>query len=188
VPQLAELVAAAVRERVVELEALVRRAVDVELERVTAELVERELEQRRNGEHDVVDERPAELEAPAPRTCRECGAEPALEGRAIGRRCKSRRDRERRARARGNRPRANGSDEEPEPAPRRLSTARFGLIGERELDRREQRRRLLAEAEVELVERDGREYRLVRLPAPEAPALEARVRVEPRRRAGVAIA
>jgi hypothetical protein len=47
VPQLLELVAAAVRSRADVLRELVREAVDVELERLTRELVEAELERRR---------------------------------------------------------------------------------------------------------------------------------------------
>jgi hypothetical protein len=192
---IAELVAAAVRERAVELEELVRHAVDVELERVTSELVERELELRRNGgaEGEGGAARRSESradtpppiapatspigETPAPRVCRECNDEPALPGRAIGRRCKSRRDREGRSRARASRT----SDEEPAPVGNRSGSRQVGgrLVGWRERDRAEQCRGLLAELRRNGVEhevRDGREYVVLRLPDPVGVATPAPAR------------
>lgn len=77
-----------------ELEQIVAATVDRELDRMLATLVERELESRANGATDTAAEVSApELERSAPRLCSECGTEPALDGRRIGRACKTARDR-----------------------------------------------------------------------------------------------
>jgi hypothetical protein len=116
-------------------------------------------------------------DTPATRLCRECGDEPALEGRAIGRRCKSRRDREGKSRARA----SKTTDEEPAPVGNRSGSKQIGgrLVGSRERDLAEQRRELLAELRCNGVEhevRDGREYVVLRLPDPVGVATPAPAR------------
>jgi hypothetical protein len=113
--ELAEVVAAAVRQRTPELERLVRERVDAELTRLVPELVERELAVRRNG--GAPEPAPVESPSAATRRCTVCGLEQSLqvfrEGRSVCRACCNRQNREPIQRRRE---REAPADEKPHPA------------------------------------------------------------------------
>jgi hypothetical protein len=183
---IAASVAAALGERAEDLRELVARAVDIELERVLASSsrssssrgeTARQMSEPRtfpsSRSTSRARSRASDL-APTPRLCRDCGAEPVLKGRRLCRSCKSARDRERKvARAR-----AGDVDEEPAPPalprpssngtgrPRRVGRLRPSAY---ERERREERKQVIAAArdEAELVELDGRTWRVVQLPSAE---------------------
>jgi hypothetical protein len=110
-----------------ELEQMIRGRLDRELDAIATALVAEQIAQA-NG-------------TPAPETkplCSQCGAEPRLPGRTIGRTCKHRQDWQRRKARRATAPASD--DEEPEPAHQRKANGAAGGAGEL-LERAESRRK-----------------------------------------------
>lgn len=165
--QLSEVVASAVRERVADLEQLVREQVDAELARLVPEVVERELAARRNGHADgeapASDAQSLRVHGTRTQRCASCGETKPLDAfahrtdpagkrdglrKGVCRDCENQRRRDSRTRT---------------PPRRRGVMMRGGVM--RSPDAIVEARDVLASAvDAGVVERDGRAYRLLRLP------------------------
>jgi hypothetical protein len=163
---LAELVGTALEARRPELVELVRQEVDRRLEALVVELVAGELEARRNGAgYSGLSRAEPELEAPATRLCSLCGEQKPSSDYQPGRaRCRSCRAREPRAASSSSSAarRRAGQTCPRLPPPGAAERARPSG-GRRNLQTAERSRRLIAAAQVELVERDRRTFTLRRL-------------------------